>query len=270
MVALMGDTGAMKTATAIYLCLDLLKNNPNIRVCFFQKEMPIADMIIRIKSFFTKIENNKIKNRKDQVDEFFNAVKEEKTDTDRVIKSVLERFYIVESSKFNNIQDMEEYILATKSQVYVLDYLALLANTSSDSGNFNDGVQSLCYDLKNFTTEHNLLGIVLTQLKKGTIESRTNKIPMLDDMEWSGALKQVCSCVMAVYYPYLYYTDLVSSADFYLVIRKGRYGQPKTPISFVSFPEYHRFKYLKPDTPEQRDSLQIFLDTIKNGKNGIR
>lgn len=269
-VTIAGDTGSIKTGVSIHMCLDLLRRNKNSKICYFQKELPMADMLIRLKSYFTQIENNKIKAEKSKVDSFFDQIKNGKGEKELLIKSVLDRFYIVDASKFYSVYDIESYMLATKADIYIIDYLALLASSNSDSGNFNDSVQKLCYQLKDFTVTQNLVGIVLTQLKKGTVETRTSKIPSMDDMEWSGALKQISSTVLVTYYPHLYYTGDVPDTNFYVLVKKGRYGQPINPISYLVDPKTHRFKYQAPGTSEQLDSIRTYEITLKGIKNGIR
>lgn len=265
-----GDTGSMKTGISIHLCLDLLRRNPTSKLCYFQKELPLSDMLIRIKSYFTLIENNKIKAEKESVDKFFKDVRNEETPRDVLIKSVLGRFYIVDANKFYTVSDIESYMISTSADIFVIDYLALMADANGESGNFNDSVQKLCYQLKSLTVNKNLVGIVLTQLKKGTVESRPNKIPMMDDMEWSGALKQVSASVIVTYYPFLYYPYEVPSNVFYLVVKKGRYGQPRNPISFAVDEKTHRFKYIEPGQIAYDDNIRLYESTLKGGKNGGR
>ena len=50
-----GDTGSMKTTSALWLIIKILQANPTYKAVFFEKEMPIADIMSKVISFFTKV-----------------------------------------------------------------------------------------------------------------------------------------------------------------------------------------------------------------------
>lgn len=240
-----GDTGSMKTTSALWLIIKILQANPTYKAVFFEKEMPIADIMSKVISFFTKVPTGDIIRDKafgtDAMDEIFAGT--HKMDSDGVKRSeicisILKRLKLVDTNEFNTIEDMLNFIEAEQADIWCLDFLTQMFGDAENASAFNYKVMSGMNKIKRIVQRTGSTGIILCQLKKGTVEHRLLKVPLLDDMEWSGTIKQLANSVFMTFYPNMYYKEHLKGDEkqyFYLINQKNRFGSTYN-IPFIAFP----------------------------------
>lgn len=236
MLSLTGDTGSMKTMISLWLCLQILKANPKFTCLYFEKEMPVKDIARRLVAYTLSVPMNDLMSaeKRDSYKNDITGIFEQ----DEEIKDILSRLRIVPNGNFNNVSDMYRYIDTYRCDVWCLDFLTQLGaeDTSSDFNRFTMAQASM---LKNIIADTDTLGIVLNQVKKNSVRARTNKIPQLDDIEWSGAISQYSAYIFSTFYPSAYYQDAPESY-FYLYGLKNRHHKPVN-IPLLTYPAYCQF-----------------------------
>lgn len=208
-----GDTGSMKTIAAMWHIRDILKTNPTFKCVIFQKEMPVEDMILRELSHISST-NDSLLHDKRLNDSIALA------ETEETIRQLYERIYFVPFTNFDNVQDMWAYMNAIKPDVWMLDFVQLLG--SSNKG--NEVYEDLAKQIKFMTMETNSLGLIISQLKSNSVETRNIKIPHLDDVLWINVLKQLTSYAYMTFLPSKYMQDTVPANYYYLINKKNRFA----------------------------------------------
>jgi len=250
-----GDTGSMKTTSALWLIIQILITNPEYKAVFFEKEMPIEDIMVKLIAFFTGVSvTDIILDKTLGID----AMRPYLTDTEhRVVLDVLDRLKLVGPNEFDSVKDMLNFIEAEKADIWCLDYLTQLF-TLGKHKDFNMAVMEGINELKKIVQMTGSTGIVLCQLKKGTVENRMLKIPQLDDLEWSGDVKKLANSVLMTFYPQRYLKNLtgIENNYFYLVSKKNRFGMDFS-IPLIAYPEVNRFDI--PTKLSARDWLEAHI-----------
>lgn len=239
-----GDTGSMKTTTALWLIIKILQANPTYTAVFFEKEMPIADIMSKIISFFTEVPTGDIISNKiygtDPMDEILKG-NHKYSD---IAVSILKRLKLVDTNEFNTIEDMLNFIESEKADIWCLDFLTQMFGDAENASAFNYKVMTGMNKIKRIVQRTGSTGIILCQLKKGTVEHRLLKVPLLDDMEWSGTIKQLANSVFMTFYPNMYYANNLEGDQrqyFYLINQKNRFGS-KYNIPFIAHAATNRLK----------------------------
>lgn len=240
-----GDTGSMKTTSALWLIIKILQANPTYKAVFFEKEMPIADIMSKVISFFTKVPTGDIIRDKafgtDAMDQIFagtHVMDSDGVKRSEICISILKRLKLVDTNEFNTIEDMLNFIEAEEADIWCLDFLTQMFGDAENASAFNYKVMSGMNKIKRIVQRTGSTGIILCQLKKGTVEHRLLKVPLLDDMEWSGTIKQLANSVFMTFYPNMYYKEHLKGDErqyFYLINQKNRFGS-KYNIPFIAFP----------------------------------
>lgn len=233
-----GDTGSMKTTTALWLIVKILQANPTYKAVFFEKEMPIADIMSKVISFFTKVPTSDIIRDKATGTDAMDLILNGKHQHSEVCISILKRLKLVDTNEFDTIEDMLNFIDGEQADIWCLDFLTQMFGDAENASAFNFKVMSGMNKIKRIVQRTGSTGIILCQLKKGTVEHRLLKVPLLDDLEWSGTIKQVATSVFMTYYPNLYYKEHLDEAEqqyFYLVNQKNRFNSKYT-VPFIAFP----------------------------------
>ncbi len=239
MLVLSGDTGSMKTMITLWMSLSIL-NNTEYRVGYFEKEMLPRDIVRRVISNISGKSLNEVMSM--GVKEYERLHEE----TYEKHKGILDRFVIVPNDVFDNVLDMAKIIENEGINVFVLDFFTQLGQDRMDR-DFTTFTMAQSNMLKEMINTTNTLGIVITQLRKNSARSRFNKIPQLDDIEWSGSISQYASYVYSTFYPKLYY-EKMSDRYFYLINGKNRHNAVKD-VCLYAYPSHCNF--LEPESSEK-------------------
>lgn len=242
MVGIIGDSGTMKTMLSLYLCVEILRNNPTFTCLYFEKEMPVKDIARRLIAAMTGTSISKIitvansgteaeiQTIVDNIDQVYSA--------DPQVRSILDRLYIVGPDKFANAVDISILVKQYEPTVWCLDFLTMLEADDQDGYAFYKQQMDI---LKNLTTSTNSTSIILAQIKQNALQDRANKVPVVADAEFGSKLKQYSAYVYAAFYPRVYYTDnYVPDSYFYMVGLKNRHDIPMT-IPLIASPHLAKF-----------------------------
>jgi len=269
LMTIFGDTGSMKTMISMWLCIKILEKNPTYKCLYFEKEMSERDLARRLVAYFCNISMRELINestfadRKNQ----FGALISEMT---KEYNDILMRLTIVPSSHISDARSIYEYIDSYSPQVWCLDFITLLGDESGRENNFYMYISEQLRQIKNISINTNSLGILISQLNKGTVEKRSNRIPIKDDCEWGTKLKQFSAYMFATFYPTLYYTNLHIDGEnfnenyFYLIGEKNR-NDKNVNIYLKANPSYCKFEEVDIFL-EQR--MISWLDGYKSKKKG--
>lgn len=213
-----GDTGAMKTRSTLWLCIEMLKANPTERCIFFERETTKRDILMMLLCYSLEKDYDEVRR---YPPEWVDAKLEE---MDSQMHDVLDRLLFLDASDFRTTSDMYAQINRFKPSFWVLDFLTMMITGEKAGEGVNMAVYNMVDDLKTISQNTRSLGIIVSQVKKGTVELRSNKIPTMDDLEYSGRLKHISAYAFGVFYPN-YYDSMIPDNYFYIKDLKNRYGK---------------------------------------------
>ncbi|HAO11832.1 MAG TPA: replicative DNA helicase, partial [Planktothrix sp. UBA8407] len=121
----------------------------------------------------------------------------------------------------------------------LIDYLQLM---EGGSDNRVQELSRITRSLKGLARELNVPVIALSQLSR-SVESRTNKRPMLSDLRESGSIEQDADLVMMIYRDDYYNPDTPDRGITEIIMAKHRNG-PTGTIKLLFDPQYTKFRNL--------------------------
>jgi replicative DNA helicase len=187
-----------KTAFALTTCLNIALQN--IPVAFFSLEMSSVQLVYRLNSMLSKISAEKLMKYKLTGDEYKDfTIASEKLNTLPI--------YIDDTAGIT-ISDLTSKIkrLVQKQMVKVVfvDYVQLLTFSKGKTGlSREQELSAISRQLKVIAKECDIPMIVLSQLSR-SLESRSDKRPMLSDLRESGSLEQDADIVSFLFRPEYY------------------------------------------------------------------
>jgi replicative DNA helicase len=232
MMTISGDSGSQKTMFAQALMFRILKENPEFKAVFFEKEMPLEDLGRRIASWVLREDSNEmmrvisesrdIEQRNDILMQI-RARMEQRFSENGEIKSMVNRLDLVSRDDFSEATDIWRILAQKQPDIWTLDFFTML----EPAGGIDDeNMRKQAITLKNALLDTNSFGLVLSQLKQSNnVDMRANKVPMIGDMEWGKHLRQYSTWVFAIFYPHHYGIKVKDEQYFFLVSRKTRHGK---------------------------------------------
>lgn len=198
LIIIAGRPGSGKTAFTLNEIVECGLNN--IPVLFFSLEMSEKQIISRMLSIVSGIENTKIKNNYLTNDERLYLTKYQKLLSEMPI-------YIDDKS---GISPIEMKIKANKFKrekgikIIFVDYLQLQKVKSKTILNSVQEVSIISGSLKSLAKDLNVPVVALSQLSRAVETRGTSKRPMLSDLRDSGSIEQDADIVMFIYRPEYY------------------------------------------------------------------
>lgn len=194
LIIIAGRPSVGKTAFGLNLILNVLKKT-RLPVLFFSLEMSAQQLLYRLLSIETRLNQNKFKtgllNQEDW--KKVNIVM-------RILGKIPMHLYDKPHLSTTDIRQTLKKLNTTYPQIglIVIDYLQLMENPLLKNANRAQEISSITRELKNIAREFNIPIIALSQLSR-TIESRMDPKPMLSDLRDSGSIEQDADLVLMIY-----------------------------------------------------------------------
>ena len=243
LIIIAGRPGMGKTGFALNLAYNM-SHNPQIKkqntVLYFSLEMSKDQLVDRILSMHTGIDNWNLRTRNLKEDDFV-KIKQAQKDLSSA------ELYIDDSPGLN-ISEIRTKARRLNHQhkldIIVVDYLQLMRGLNpSFSDNRVAEITEISRGLKLLAKELNIPIIALSQLSRQT-ETRENKQPNLADLRDSGAIEQDADIVAFLYREEYYNPDLEEKKGLLeFQIKKHRNG-PTGVVKFYFNKEIQRYLVL--------------------------
>jgi replicative DNA helicase len=194
LIILAGRPSMGKTALSLNIASNLIKTS-KLPVLFFSLEMSKEQIMYRLLSMETNINQMKLKSGKLYHDDWIKLTK---------MLKVISKFPLFIDDKFDlTIQDIRskiKTILFEQNQIglVIIDYIQLLQSPKLTKENRVQELSSITRSLKTIAREFNIPIIGLSQLSRN-VENRINKKPILSDLRESGSIEQDADLVLMLY-----------------------------------------------------------------------
>lgn len=194
LIIIAGRPSVGKTAFGLNLLLNVLKKT-RLPVLFFSLEMSTQQLMYRLLSIETRLNQNKFKtgllNNEDW--EKINLVM-------RILGKIPMHLYDTPHLNTLEIRRTLKNIDKTYPQIglIIIDYLQLMEDPMFKNANRAQEISAITRELKNIAREFEVPIIALSQLSR-TIDSRMDPKPMLSDLRDSGSIEQDADLVLMLY-----------------------------------------------------------------------
>jgi replicative DNA helicase len=183
-----------KTALGLTIAMNVIKK-VKLPVLFFSLEMSKEQIISRLLSMETTINQIKLKNGKLESNDWIKLNK---------MITIMSKFpFFVDDSANLSILDIRSKIktvIFEQKQIglVIIDYLQLMQNSKGITENRVQEISKITRELKNIAREFNIPIIALSQLSRN-VENRIDKKPILSDLRESGSIEQDADLVLMLY-----------------------------------------------------------------------
>jgi replicative DNA helicase len=247
LIILAGRPSMGKTALALSIARNAAKEY-KIPVAFFSIEMSAIQLVIRLISAEAKIDQQKIRTGRIN-----------NKDTQKIIKTLgrlSKAPMIIDDSPILSLMELRAKCRRMRVEygieLVIVDYLQLMHPPKAESRERE--ISILSRSLKQLAKELNIPIIALAQLNR-SVESRTDKRPLLSDLRESGSIEQDADVVLFVNRPEQYgimtYDDK-SSTEGTAEIIVGKQRNGPTGIAKLAYvKDYARFENLAYDIPPE-------------------
>jgi replicative DNA helicase len=194
LIIIAGRPSMGKTALGLTIAMNVIKK-VKLPVLFFSLEMSKEQIISRLLSMETTINQIKLKNGKLESNDWIKLNK---------MIPIMSKFpFFVDDSANLSIQDIRSKIktvLFEQKQIglVIIDYLQLMQNSKAINENRVQEISKITRELKNIAREFKIPMIALSQLSRN-VESRIDKKPILSDLRESGSIEQDADLVLMLY-----------------------------------------------------------------------
>ena len=228
--------GMGKTSMALNIALSVAKKYPKRTVAFFSLEMSKQQLVTRLISNESFIDNKKLTTGRLTVDEWskIGIASAALSQTDLRVDDNPSITVAEMNAKCRRIDDLA---------LVVIDYLQLM--TSSGAKNTYGGenrqqvVSDISRSLKIMAKELNVPVLCLSQLSRAN-EGRQDKRPMLSDLRESGAIEQDADEALFLYREDYYNKDTEKQNVAECIVAKNRHGETGT-VELQWLPQFTTF-----------------------------
>jgi replicative DNA helicase len=140
--------------------------------------------------------------------------------------------------------------LETPLSLIVVDYLQLMRSPTYSHSREQE-ISDISRSLKALAKELNIPVLALSQLNR-SVESRTDKRPVMSDLRESGAIEQDADLIMFIYRDEVYNEDSQDKGVAEIILSKHRSGAIGT-VRVAFSPEFTRFDNLEEDRADLAD-----------------
>lgn len=182
-----------KTAFALNLAMNVIVRNKS--VAFFSLEMPAEQLMQRMISSLSYVNNYKFK-------EPTKLIKEEKEKILAAFEKIKDKKLFIDDSGSIKLDEIiwKSRKLKEKEQLdlIIIDYMQLIPTDSWGGGNRQQEVSKISRSLKQLARELDVPIIALSQLNR-RVEERESKKPMMSDLRESGSIEQDADIIAFLY-----------------------------------------------------------------------
>jgi len=234
LITVAGRPAMGKSALAMQIAQHVAHELP---VTVFSLEMSKEDIVYRALSFESGVPMTAIRSGRMSQDELGS--------TTSAAANVSENCWVSETPT-TSVTEMNALARSVKIRsgnrlgLIVVDYLQLMGGKSDE--NRNQEISKISRQLKIMARTLDVPVVALSQLSR-SVESRTNKRPMLSDLRDSGAIEQDSDQVIFLYRDEYYNEDSVDRGLAELIIAKNRHG-PTGTVKVLFEPHLTRFRNL--------------------------
>lgn len=234
LIIVAGRPSMGKTALSVQIGAKIAKKG--LPVAIFSLEMSKGQLVQRLLAGESKIESTRL--RSGQIRE------SEWEPLTAAISSLAELPIFINDATSITVNDMKSKARKLKTEVgelglIVIDYIQLMEGASDNRA---QDLSKITRALKGLARELSVPVIALSQLNR-SVESRTNKRPMLSDLKESGSIEQDADLVMMIYRDDYYNPETSDRGIAEIILAKHRNG-PTGTIKLLFDPQFTQFKNL--------------------------
>lgn len=229
LIILAGRPGLGKTALSLNIAINTLRES-NLPILFFSLEMSKEQIIYRLLSIETNINQTRLKTGKLFQPDWIKLTK--------VINLLSKLPLFIDDSVNLSINDIRSKIKTLlfeqkKLGLVIIDYLQLMQIAKVKVENRTQELSHITRLLKTIAREFNIPVIVLSQLSRN-VENRVDKKPVLSDLRESGSIEQDADLVIMLYDNKPLFSDLnplaikTDNRKIELILAKHRNGPTGT------------------------------------------
>ncbi|MFZ2990603.1 replicative DNA helicase [Ideonella sp.] len=231
-----------KTAFALNIAENVAVNE-GLPVVVFSMEMGASQLALRLVGSLGRIDQQHLRTGALKDDEWGRL-------TEAVDKLSKASVFIDETPALNSAElrarARRQARQCGKLGLIVIDYLQLMSGTNSSSGeNRATEISEISRSLKALAKELNCPVIALSQLNR-SVETRTDKRPMMSDLRESGAIEQDADVIMFIYRDDYYNKESKFPGQAEIIIGKQRNG-PVGTVHLAFLRQSTKFDNLAPD-----------------------
>ena len=183
-----------KTALALNIALNVARNEDKPYVAFFSLEMGVEQLVMRLLSSISAINNNELK--------LGRLAGGDWKKLDYAVNSLSKINLLLDDSGTVNVADLRSKCRKMKSDgkldLVIVDYLQLLSGSKNRGDNRVQEVSEISRTLKEIARELKIPVLALSQLSR-TVETRPDKRPIMADLRESGSIEQDADIVLFLY-----------------------------------------------------------------------
>ena len=228
--------GMGKTSMALNIALNVAKKYPKKTVAFFSLEMSKQQLVTRLISNESFVDNKKLVTGQLSVDEWgkIGIASAALSATDLRVDDNPSVTVAEINAKCRRVEDLA---------LVIIDYLQLMTSSGASKTYGGENRQQVVSDisrsLKIMAKELNVPVICLSQLSRAN-ESRQDKRPMLSDLRESGAIEQDADEVLFLYREDYYDKETEKQNVAECIVAKNRHGETGT-VELQWLPQFTTF-----------------------------
>jgi len=228
--------GMGKTSMALNIALNVAKKFPKRTVAFFSLEMSKQQLVTRLISNESFVDNRKLTTGQLSMDEWskIGIASSALSQTDLRVDDNPSVTVAEMNAKLRRIDDLA---------LVVIDYLQLMTSSGAKLNYSGENRQQVISDitrsLKIMAKELNVPVLCLSQLSRAN-ESRQDKRPLLSDLRESGAIEQDADEVLFLYREDYYNKDTEKQNVAECIVAKNRHGETGT-VELQWLPQFTTF-----------------------------
>jgi len=194
LIIIAGRPSLGKTALSLNILLNILKRT-NVPIVFFSLEMSREQIMYRLLSLETNINQLSLKNGKLSQSDWIKL--------NQTIKILAKLPVLFEDNSSLSLHDLRTKLKAVifdqpNLGLIIIDYLQLLTNSTSKNENRTQELSQITRELKNLARDFKVPIIALSQLSRN-VETRIDQKPMLSDLRESGSIEQDADLILLLY-----------------------------------------------------------------------